>query len=45
MRAPSGSQLGGHKDDKPGAKAPLASSQRHVDLREFGDRVQKLKRL
>ncbi|MET9581395.1 hypothetical protein ABZY30_38570 [Streptomyces massasporeus] len=45
MRAPSGSQLGGHKDDKPGAKAPLASSQRHVDLREFGDRVQKLKHL
>ncbi|MEU6474094.1 hypothetical protein ABZ927_35945 [Streptomyces massasporeus] len=39
------SHLGGHKDDKPGAKAPLASSQRHVDLREFGDWVQKLKRL
>ncbi|WP_031113876.1 hypothetical protein [Streptomyces sp. NRRL S-146] len=39
------SQLGGHKDDKPGAKAPLASSQRHVGLREFGDWVQKLKRL
>ncbi|MEU3491530.1 eCIS core domain-containing protein [Streptomyces massasporeus] len=39
------SHLGGHKDDKPGAKAPLGSSQRHVDLREFGDWVQKLKRL
>ncbi len=39
------SQIGGHKDDKPGGKAPLGSSQRHVDLREFGDWVQKLKRL
>ncbi|MFJ4277470.1 DUF4157 domain-containing protein [Streptomyces massasporeus] len=39
------SQLGGHKDDKPGAKAPLGSNQRQVDLREFGDWVQKLKRL
>ncbi|MFF8394970.1 DUF4157 domain-containing protein [Streptomyces sp. NPDC016172] len=39
------SHFGGHKDDKPGAKAPLGSSQRHVDLREFGDWVQKLKRL
>ncbi|MFH8469235.1 DUF4157 domain-containing protein [Streptomyces sp. NPDC017991] len=39
------SQVGGHKDDKLGAKAPLGSSQRHVDLREFGDWVQKLKDL
>ncbi|MFE7031243.1 DUF4157 domain-containing protein [Streptomyces sp. NPDC057621] len=39
------SQVGGHKDDKPGADAPLASSQRHVDLKEFGDWVQKLKDL
>ncbi|MGC5562215.1 eCIS core domain-containing protein [Streptomyces sp. FR-108] len=39
------SQLGGHKDDKIGGKAPLESSQRHVDLREFGDWVQKLKDL
>jgi len=39
------SQVGGHKDDKPGAKAPLSSSQRHVDLQKFGDWVQKLKNL
>ncbi|MET9762303.1 DUF4157 domain-containing protein [Streptomyces sp. NPDC006372] len=39
------SHFGGHKDDKPGGKAPLASSQRHVDLEEFGDWVQKLKDL
>ncbi|MGW0573365.1 eCIS core domain-containing protein [Streptomyces tauricus] len=39
------SQVGGHKDDKPGANAPLASSQRQVDLKEFGDWVQKLKDL
>ncbi|MFI6376063.1 DUF4157 domain-containing protein [Streptomyces sp. NPDC050546] len=39
------SQFGGHKDDKLAAKAPLGSSQRHVDLREFGDWVQKLKDL
>ncbi|MFF6988786.1 DUF4157 domain-containing protein [Streptomyces sp. NPDC010273] len=39
------SQYGGHKDDKPGAGAPLRSSQRHVDLKEFGDWVQRLKDL
>lgn len=39
------SQLGGHKDDKLGAKAPLEASQRLVDLKEFGDWVQKLKDL
>lgn len=39
------SQHGGHKDDKPGADAPLRSSQRHVDLKEFGDWVQRLKDL
>ncbi|MEV6593488.1 hypothetical protein, partial [Streptomyces acidicola] len=36
------SQVGGHKDDKPAANAPLESSQRHVDLKDFGDWVQKL---
>ena len=39
------SQVGGHKDDKPGGKAPLSSSQRHVDMREFGNWVQTLKEL
>ncbi|MEW1640928.1 DUF4157 domain-containing protein [Streptomyces sp. NPDC091219] len=39
------SQFGGHKDDKLGAGAPLSSSQRHVDLKEFGDWVQRLKDL
>ncbi|MFS8200824.1 DUF4157 domain-containing protein [Streptomyces sp. CWNU-52B] len=39
------SQVGGHKDDKPGAGAPLAVSQRKVDMGEFGDWVQKLKDL
>jgi hypothetical protein len=39
------SQFGGHKDDKPGADAPLASSQRHVDLDKFGEWVQRLKNL
>ncbi|MEU0071552.1 PE-PGRS family protein [Streptomyces sp. NPDC006332] len=39
------SQFGGHKDDKLGSKAPLSASQRHVDLKEFGDWVQKLKDL
>ncbi|MFD7710881.1 DUF4157 domain-containing protein [Streptomyces sp. NPDC059786] len=37
------SQIGGHKDDKPGADAPLSASQRYVDLQEFGDWVQRLK--
>ncbi|WP_406120620.1 DUF4157 domain-containing protein [Streptomyces sp. NBC_00989] len=39
------SQFGGHKDDKPGGNAPLSASQRHVDLEQFGDWVQKLKNL
>ncbi|MEV0742397.1 DUF4157 domain-containing protein [Streptomyces sp. NPDC050549] len=39
------SQFGGHKDDKIGANAPLASNQRLVDLKEFGDWVRKLKDL
>jgi len=39
------SQFGGHKDDKPGGNAPLGASQRHVDLEQFGDWVQKLKDL
>ncbi|MFD4554047.1 DUF4157 domain-containing protein [Streptomyces sp. NPDC058469] len=39
------SQFGGHKDDKVGADAPLGSSQRHVDLKDFGNWVQKLKDL
>ncbi|MFJ9345293.1 DUF4157 domain-containing protein [Streptomyces sp. NPDC101237] len=36
------SQVGGHKDDKPGGNAPLSESQRYVDLKQFGDWVQKL---
>jgi hypothetical protein len=39
------SQFGGHKDDKPGGNAPLSASQRHVDLEQFGDWVQRLKDL
>ncbi|MGW6008528.1 eCIS core domain-containing protein [Streptomyces sp. NPDC055210] len=39
------SQVGGHKDDKPGGNAPLEASQRHVDLKGFGDWVQTLKDL
>ncbi|MGA5895306.1 eCIS core domain-containing protein [Streptomyces venetus] len=39
------SHFGGHKDDKPAAKAPLSANQRLVDLQEFGDWVQKLKDL
>lgn len=39
------SQIGGHKDDKPGGNAPLSASQRFVDLNEFGDWVQKLRDL
>ncbi|MGW4456578.1 eCIS core domain-containing protein [Streptomyces albidoflavus] len=39
------SQIGGHKDDKPGGNAPLSASQRLVDLNDFGDWVQKLRDL
>lgn len=39
------SMFGGHKDDKLGHDAPLSASQRHVDLKEFGDWVQRLKDL
>ncbi|MFJ5641096.1 DUF4157 domain-containing protein [Streptomyces sp. NPDC093223] len=36
------SQVGGHKDDKLGANAPLSASQRYVDLKDFGNWVQRL---
>ncbi|MEW2703739.1 DUF4157 domain-containing protein [Streptomyces koyangensis] len=39
------SQIGGHKDDKPGGNAPLSANQRLVDLNEFGDWVQRLRDL
>ncbi len=39
------SQVGGHKDDKPGGNAPLSANQRLVDLNEFGDWVQRLRDL
>lgn len=39
------SQVGGHKDDKLGGKAPLEKNQRLVDLTRFGDWMQRLKTL
>ncbi|XUL91228.1 hypothetical protein ACQ86D_35250 [Streptomyces galilaeus] len=39
------SQVGGHKDDKLGGKAPLEKNQRLVDLARFGDWMQRLKTL
>ncbi|MGW3101634.1 eCIS core domain-containing protein [Streptomyces sp. NPDC001100] len=39
------SQVGGHKDDKLGGKAPLDKNQRLVDLTRFGDWMQRLKDL